>query len=62
MIYIIRRKIDDKYYNSKSNNWEQDLDQQCWLSKEEIANFKERNSNTLNDYLIYTILNPSLDV
>ena len=62
MIYIIRRKIDDKYYNSKSNNWEQDLDQQCWLSKEEIAIFKERNSNTLNDYLIYTILNPSLDV
>lgn len=62
MIYIVRRKIDDKYYNSKSNNWEPDLDQQCWLSKEEINIFKERNSNTLNDYLIYTILNPSLDV
>ena len=46
----------------KANNWKTDLDQQCWLSKEEIAIFKERNSNTLNNYLIYTILNPSLDV
>lgn len=61
MIYVVRRKNDDKYYSFMNDNWETELNQQCWLSKEEMNIFKEKNRYFLKDYLFYTILNPNCE-
>lgn len=59
MVYIIRRKNNDKYYSFIQNTWENELTEKCWMNKEQISLFKEKHKDSLDNYLIYTILNPS---
>lgn len=58
MNYVIRRRQDDLYL-TVDGNWKEILDQNCWLTKEQMNNFKNNNFQNLNNFLIYTVINPT---
>lgn len=58
--YVIRRKEDDLYL-SINGKWQDSLNKDCWLTKEQIERFKKIHSQCLNNFLIYTVLNPYID-
>ena len=59
MVYVIRRKLDDFYLkNYGCNEWSDKLAENCWLTKEQVQEFMAFQSH-LNNYLIYTVVNPN---
>ena len=59
MVYVIRRKLDDFYLkNYDRNEWSSKLTVNCWLTKEQVQEFMAFQPH-LNDYLIYTVVNPN---
>lgn len=59
MVYVIRRRSDDYYLKScyGLNEWTQHLSKMCYLTKEDVQRFQAIVPH-LNEYLVYTILNP----
>ena len=59
MVYVIRRKLDDFYLkNYGRNEWSSKLAENGWLTKEQVQEFMAFQPH-LNDYLIYTVVNPN---
>lgn len=58
MIYVIRRQSNDLYFNEKYKAWQEELNKDCWLTKDDIRNFKQTYANELEEYLFYIVVNP----
>lgn len=63
MLYIVRRKEDDKYltydYESYALSWQYDIDENCYFDKEKIELIKTELGEAVSDVLIYSIINPT---
>lgn len=59
MVYVIRRRQDDYYLQNCEglNLWSSELSESCYLTKEQVQKFQAFVPH-LNEYLVYTILNP----